>query len=230
MLQTCPHCLTLINVTAEELKNNNGLLSCSHCHTRFTVSKLPDINVNPGDAVAAPVISNDARRDLLESSLQTPAKQRSGLLWGLISLILALLLAGQYIYFERNTLAGHDKLRPWLVTFCHYARCELEPIRALEQIHILSREVRSHPTIKNTLLIELELINDAAFRQPWPTLQMTFSDINGNMVARRSFSPGDYLHNEQDIKDGMPSRSPVSIDLVLVDPGPKAVNFEFKFH
>ena len=127
-------------------------------------------------------------------------------------------------------MAGHDKLRPWLVTFCHYARCELEPIRALEQIHILSREVRSHPTIKNTLLIELELINDAAFRQPWPTLQLTFSDINGNMVARRSFSPGDYLHNEQDIKDGMPSRSPVSIDLVLVDPGPKAVNFEFKFH
>jgi len=230
MLQTCPHCLTLINVTAEDLNTNNGLLVCSHCHVRFTASKIADINVEPGDAVAAPVISNDARRDLLESSLQTPAKQRSGLLWSLVSLVLTMLLAVQYIYFERNTLADHANLRPWLVTACQYLRCELKPIRAPEQIHILAREVRSHPTIKNTLLIELELVNEASFRQPWPTLQLTFSDINGTMVARRSFSPGDYLHDEQDIKDGMPSRNPVSIDLVLVDPGPEAVNFEFKFH
>jgi len=231
MLQTCPHCLTLINVSAEELSDPNGLLTCTHCHARFTVSKIADINVRPDDAVAAPVISDVARRDLLESSLQAPTKQRSGVpLWSLVSLLLALLLAGQYVYFERNTLAANANLRPWLVTFCHYARCELNPIRAPERIQILSREVQSHPTIKNTLLIELQMINDAAFRQSWPTLQLTFSDINGKMVARRSFKPDEYLHNDQDINDGMPSRTPVSIDLVLVDPGPAAVNFEFEFH
>ena len=231
MLQTCPHCLTLINVSTEDLSENDGLLTCTHCHARFTVSKFEDLKVKPDDAVAAPMISDTARRDLLESSLEAPAKQRSGLLlWGFVSLVLALLLAGQYIYFERNSLADHANLRPWLVTFCHYARCELKPIREPERIRILSREVRSHPTIKNTLLIELELINDAAFRQPWPTLQLTFSDINGKMVARRSFTPDEYLQNNQVLKDGMPSNIPASVDLVLVDPGPKAVNFEFEFH
>ena len=139
MLQTCPHCLTLINVTADDLAENNGLLTCTHCHARFRVSKIEDINVKPDDAVARPVISDDARRDLLESSLQSPSKQHTGLLlWSFISLVLALVLAGQYIYFERNVLAGHASLRPWLVTFCQYARCELNPIHAPERIRAKS--------------------------------------------------------------------------------------------
>jgi hypothetical protein len=223
--------MTLVNVTSEELAANNGRVACDHCHTHFTVTKTEDITAHADDAVATPVIAADARRDLLQASLQSPSTRRKGgWLWGIVSLLLALLLAGQFAYFKRDELAEDARLRPWLVTFCAYARCELKPIRAPERIRILSREVRSHPTIKNTLLIELVLANEAPFRQPWPTLQLTFSDINGQTVARRSFKPGEYLQTDYNLADGMPSRTPVSIELVLVDPGKKAVNFVFAFH
>lgn len=230
MLQTCPHCLTLIDISSAELDEHNGRISCTHCRASFTVSEASDIRATADDAVAAPVVSDATRRDLLESSLQAPAKKRTGLLWSLVSLLLALILAAQYVYFQRNALATHASLRPWLLTFCQYARCQLNPVRAPEQIQILSREVRSHPTIKNTLLIDLELVNDAAFRQPWPQLQLTFSDLNGKMVARRTFAPAEYLSDDQKINTGMPAGVPESIQLVLVDPGPRAVNFEFAFH
>jgi hypothetical protein len=222
--------MTLVDVTSEELAENNGRVTCSHCHTRFMATKVEDISVRAADAVAKPVIAEDARRDLLQASLQSPPRRSGRWLWGLVSLLLALLLAGQYLYFQRNKLAEDARLRPWLVTFCQYARCQLSPIRAPERIHIVSREVRSHPTIKNTLLIELVLVNEAPFRQPWPTLQLTFSDINGQTVARRSFKPGEYLQTNHNLADGMPSQTPVSLDLVLVDPGKKAVNFVFAFH
>ena len=217
--------MTLLNVTSAQLAENGGTITCNHCQRRFTATGTTDLSTH------ASILDDQAQASLFEEALQP--RQRSNrppLRWIIVSLLLALLLAGQATYFMRNELAArYNVMRPWLQTFCNALGCELTPLRDLSQLHIISREVRSHPSIKNTLQISLAIRNTAPFRQPWPTLQLAFSDINGQTIARRSFAPADYLPAGSPLADGMPSQTPIYTNLVLVDPGEKAVNFIFEF-
>jgi len=224
MFQQCPQCMTLINVTSKKLADDNGNITCEHCHNHFTATVTDDKPDNTS------VIDDQAQAQLFEEALQNRRKP-SGLplRWLILSLLLILLLAAQATYFKRNELAGHNMLRPWLQSFCKVLHCELKLLRDISQLHIISREVRSHPSIKNTLQISLTIRNTAPFRQPWPTLQLSFSDINGQTLAQRSFIPQDYLPAGSNLSDGMPSQTPIHTNLVLIDPGKSAVNFIFDF-
>jgi hypothetical protein len=216
--------MTLLNVTSENLVDSGGIITCNHCHSRFPAT----VTVNEKDN--APIIDDQAQASLITEALQT--RQRTSSLpvgWLILSLFLVLLFAGQYIYFKRNELASHSQLRPWLQSFCVALHCELKLMRDISQIRIISREVRSHPSITNALQISLSLRNEAPFRQPWPTLRLTFSDINGQTIAQRSFPPKDYLPAGNSLTDGMPAQISVYTNLVLIDPGKNAVNFAFDF-
>ena len=55
------------------------------------------------------------------------------------------------------------------------------------------------------------------------------SDLSGELVAERVFSPRDYLkRNESRLKLLRPD-IPTVITLKVLDPGSEAVNFEFRF-
>lgn len=226
MFKTCPHCLTLNNIANEQLVD--GMVMCAHCHTRFDVNPSPS---KTSAAAPALVIADDDRINRIEASLtSTSISKHSGLFrWFMINLLLVMLLAGQYAYFKRDQLTEYPGLRPWLITFCDYLQCELKLIRDIQQIRIVSREVESHPTLKNTLKIDLVFINDAPYRQPWPTISLSFSDLSGKKIAQRSFDPTDYLPSDSEIDQGMPSQEPIETDLLLIDPGRNAVNFVFNF-
>ena len=99
----------------------------------------------------------------------------------------------------------------------------------VEQIELLGQDIRSHPKGKNALLVSATIINNAAFTQPYPGLQLSFSDINGEKVATRNFLPKDYLPSKFTTRKGMESNIPIQLELELVDPGKSAVNFEFDF-
>ena len=216
--------MTLLNVTSSQLTDNNGTITCEHCHSRFAATIPNDDTGND------PVIDDNVQAQLFEEALQNrPRTSDFPLRWLILSLLLTLVLASQAIYFKRNELAGYPLLRPWLQSFCNVLHCELKLLRDISQLQIISREVRSHPSIKNTLQISLAIRNAAPFRQPWPTLQLSFSDINGQTIARRSFAPEDYLPAGSNLADGMPSQTPIQTNLVLIDPGKSAVNFIFDF-
>ena len=52
---------------------------------------------------------------------------------------------------------------------------------------------------------------------------------NGQKVAMRRFLPNEYLPKKSKIEKGMPSETPIQVEIELMDPGSKAVNFEFEF-
>jgi len=216
--------MTLLNVTSETLASSGGVITCEHCHNRFR-STLTD-----SEQGNSPIIDDHAQASLISEALQPRQRtHRFPVGWFILSLILALILTAQYAYFKRNELASHVQLRPWLQSFCQVMNCKLELLRNTSLIRIISREVRSHPSIANALQISLTIRNEAPFRQPWPTLQLAFSDINGHTIAQRSFPPADYLPEGSSLADGMPSRQSVYTNLVLIDPGKNAVNFAFDF-
>ena len=168
---------------------------------------------------------------LRESLAVEPPKPRSRLVIAgssLLILILLVLLAGQLLLFRPLDIARWlPQSRPYLEQVCQYAPCHFTANQDLEQIRLANRDVRAHPDKKKALLITATLINEADFAQPYPELQVTLFDLSGNRVAQRRFTPTDYLGERYSPFMLMQSQTPLQIKLDVVDPGSKAVNFEF---
>lgn len=179
--------------------------------------------------------------DILRTSLEEAARPRRGALATLagtvfILILLAALLA-QVAYFRTTELAtALPALRPALTRFCELSGCQLPERRDLAQLVMLNQDIRTHPTTKGALQITATLENRADFRQPWPELRITLSDLTGNVVAARQFTPTEYLaHTPEALRQwragkGMPIDTPVNIELDVADPGRQAINYEFTFH
>ena len=142
--------------------------------------------------------------------------------------MLILVLIGQYAYFNRNELSQYPELRPWLTQFCALVSCNTPLRRDVSRISLVNRLVQSHPSQPNALLIEATLVNEADFPQPYPLLEIRFSDLNNQLVAGRRFRPSEYLPAGTSFQAGMPPHQPVHISLEIADPGKEAVSFQFE--
>ena len=148
---------------------------------------------------------------------------------GAIIAALLLLLGVQWLYFNREALAARNDWRPGLERLCALLRCEL-PLRVdLSRIELINRDVRKHPRVAGALLIYAILVNRAGFPQPYPVLDVTFSNTSGTPVAARRFNPAEYLGEQADIKAGMPVDITLEVVLEIEDPGEDAVSFQFEF-
>lgn len=148
--------------------------------------------------------------------------------WAVTNIALIVVLLGQYAYFNRNDLSQYPALRPWLTRFCAVVSCNTPLQRDVSRINLANRIVQSHPSQPNALLIDATLVNEADFPQPYPLLEIRFSDLNNQLVAGRRFRPSEYLPADTSLQTGMPPHQPVHITLEIVDPGKEAVSFQFE--
>ncbi|MBV1881636.1 MAG: zinc-ribbon and DUF3426 domain-containing protein [Pseudomonadales bacterium] len=151
---------------------------------------------------------------------------------GLVALNIAALslLAAQYTFYNFDTLARQDNLRPYFHHVCEAGFCELPKRFDSNKIKGANLIVRQHPTQVNALVVDAIIYNRANFEQAFPTLQLSFSDLDGVLVAQRDFLPSEYRQGELLSIQAMPSNTPIHLSLEIVDPGPKAVNYRLKFH
>jgi predicted Zn finger-like uncharacterized protein len=150
--------------------------------------------------------------------------------WGLLNLIAAGALAGQYAHYHFDELARQDRYRPWFEQLCPLIDCALPSKVDINQIKSSNLVVRSHPEFSGALVVDAILYNRAPFAQPFPLLEIRFADINGRLLASRRFKPGEYLAGELAGKDEMPPQTPIHISLDILDPGTQAVNYSLSFH
>lgn len=181
-----------------------------------------------------------AQPDILEEQLAVselhfgdePRKSRSGLkTTGLILLnIIAIFgLVAQHAYFHFDDLARQDAYRPWYQKACDRLGCQLPTRVDISKIQGTNLVVRSHPMEPNALVIDAIVYNRANYPQPYPDLRLAFQDINGNPIASRRFSPGEYIQDKQIDFNKMPPDTPVHLTLEIVDPGKSAVNYQIDF-
>lgn len=157
------------------------------------------------------------------------SSRRSSIWLKLLALLLALLLGAQYLIWNRNTLSSNPTLKPLLEKLCLVAGCQVDGRRDLERLHLKSHGVYSHPTVADALMIKGEIINQAEFSQPFPIIEVSFSDLRGKSVALRRFGPSEYLDPQQQNPETMPSNQAINILLEVADPGKHALAFEFEF-
>ena len=196
---------------------------------------LPGERLEPGLAGKAERPSRkeplvDVVDDPLQLGWEKPAVNwGKRLLWGLLTLLAAGLLAFQYVWFHFDEMARQDQYRPLFQQICPLVGCEVPTRVDIARIKSSNLVVRSHPDFKGALIVDAIIYNRAPFAQPFPLLELRFADLNGQLIASRRFKPSEYLSGELAGRGEMPSQTPIHIALDILDPGPKAVNYSLSF-
>ncbi len=166
----------------------------------------------------------------LEATLSERKRRLPTLLYGMGSMLLLVLLAAQAGSAFRGELARYPALAPLTTLFCTGDDCAIPERRAPERIRIINRDVRPHPREPGALLISLTFVNEAPFAQPYPALEISFSDTHGQLIALRRFQPSEYLSGEQRSSDPLPPGERAAVSLSIVDPGERGISYRFEFY
>ena len=234
MQTECPHCKTVFRLTDTQLRLADGLVRCGLCKQTFNALH-PD-GTAPVSSAPAPETTADSYDEQLRAVV--PDKFRnagkrssiwSGLAWSFLIIALSLALVAQIAWFQRNSLQKNARLKPWIEQFCQLAGCRLQAARDPDKIEMLSRNVYTHPNEKNALMIAVSIVNHAAHAQPYPDVQIDFSDVRGGVVAARRFTPADYLPVDASEQALLPAGTDASFTLEIRDPGKEALTYEFSF-
>ena len=251
MYVQCPNCDAVFRVGTRLLTQAEGMVRCGECAHVFnamdTLLAVPpepppappgQIRLDEDTAPAGAHGKEGARPSdipsIIADDLYPHRHRRSGslrgrLLWGFASLLLIAGLAAQYVYYELDTLYRYPALQTGLERFCELARCTLPERRDVSRMELVSRHVYSHPNIEDALVITSTVVNNAPFPQPFPVLAIRFSDLQGQPVAERRFRPHEYLGAPVPADRLMEPGVPVTLNLEVVDPGDKALSFQFEF-
>ena len=147
--------------------------------------------------------------------------------WIVVPLLLALLVL-QVLLADRARLAADAEWRPRLRALCRVAGCALPPWHEPSAFHVTARELRPHPSVPGVLLVTATFRNDARYAQAWPLLQLSLANLDGEPLGLRRFRPRDYLGADPATPLIAPGQS-ASVTLEVLDPGKRAVSFEFAF-
>ncbi len=150
--------------------------------------------------------------------------------WLFATIIMLLLLAAQYLHFNSVKLADNPAYRPFLETLCPITGCILPLRKAPDKIITINHDVHTHPSVKNALEIQLSFRNKADFIQQYPLLEVIFSNPRGEIIARRTFTPNEYLKRHSSYLAGIKPNQTEKINLEIVDPDPGALlGFQFNY-
>ncbi|MBN1377766.1 MAG: zinc-ribbon and DUF3426 domain-containing protein [Gammaproteobacteria bacterium] len=221
MQSQCPTCKAIFRVHKEQLKQADGLVRCGQCDSIF--NGYDHLLKNRDKVAHSPEM---LKRMLLGRSNITPAATVG---WSLTITLASMALLLQLAYLQRDWLAKQAHIGPYIETVCQQLSwCTLQPERDLNQLQLVSRNVYSHPNIKNALMINAVITNTASFPQPYPTLLVSMSNVRGQIVAQRYFKSSEYLQLNADQSLMEPGKAiPVSVE--VLDPGQDALAFELDF-
>jgi len=250
MQTQCPHCQTIFRVTTAHLDIAQGLVRCSQCQHIFDAKK--HLIETKSSTTQLDIDDNASESDILnfqfeeedyndsenskESDVPELLKEnkrgswKSLFFWSIITIIFAALLTAQTVWLvDRDMILQHSEIRPWLERFCQHFLCKLPETRDLKSFYMQEHIIRTHPDIEDAIEIQAIFSNRAHFPQPYPNLQLTFSDIHNKPIAERLFKPSDYLI-DYDPNKLIKKGASVHIRLEVVDVienGVESYNFEF---
>ena len=143
----------------------------------------PDDSSTPADD--SPAFVREAER---EARWQGSVVRKSLVV---LALLLTAGLAAQAAHQFRDNLAARlPGTEPVLQAWCRWAGCTLEAPRRLDQIVVESTALSKGATAE-TFRLSVVLRNKAATTAALPWVDLSLTDANGQLVARRAMSPDD---------------------------------------
>jgi predicted Zn finger-like uncharacterized protein len=228
----CPHCNTRFKITKAQLEAHHGMVRCGHCLQAFDTS--PNFTPDQLDLqlelpiLDRPVTSRDSKMAVLqpmtlaeqvafvqddENELQPGSRS---LPWAIASLLLLLILIAQAGFYFRVDLAAQlPALKPALVGYCRLLKCTVPLPQHVELISIESSGLEADPSNESQINLNALLRNLAPYAQAFPSLELTLNDKQDKPLARRLFTPENYLPEAEVESTGLLPNHEIGIQLRL---------------
>jgi hypothetical protein len=112
-----------------------------------------------------------------------------------VATVLLGLLLLQSVYHHRDTVAAQwPETRPFLTQACFYLDCSIGPLRRIEDIAVESSTLtQAGPGAgADTLRLSVALRSRSPLTLALPTVELSLTDLTGELVARRALSSVDF--------------------------------------
>lgn len=137
-------------------------------------------------------------------------------LWATGCLLLLIALLAQAAHFFRVELAANlPGLKPMLVSYCEMLHCTVPLPQKTDLMSIESSDLEADPAQSNVISLNAILRNRAPYAQTYPNLELSLTDMQDKVLARRTFRPAEYLKSGEDEKQGLAANREFSLKLKL---------------
>lgn len=164
--------------------------------------------------------------EFLLGSGETDRKQASALSY-LAAFVLLLLLLGQLAWFNRDALLAKPEIRALAEQLCPYVGCTLPSPPAENRFSLVDR--RFEPTGHQTYRLRLLIRNDSKRSEPPPAIQVTFTDDQQRLVARRTLEAPVYLQQSLPGPAPLKPGETLELELTLAVPAGPVAGYEIEF-
>ncbi len=235
---SCGAVFFALEALCEELDINGYVRTCFHSERPPTLNRpgsgdslIDDLFLSQPPELPADPIDDEGPPLPLPRRLRPPAPKPRlrTLLWSGAAAVLLIALAAQWGSQQRERLARDPLWRPWLERACAVLSCQVPLAAELDQVRLVGRNIRPHPSVAGALIISAAMQNQAPYPQRWPTVEIALSNLNGRPIAMRRFAPHEYVDGDAGLDSGMPPGTLFPLVFEVVDPGEDAVAFEFAF-
>jgi predicted Zn finger-like uncharacterized protein len=212
-------------------------------------AQKPDTTTVPGKTEAdsgapakkEPVTSQQTDSPSENQAYQTPLPTVSELIhgrklgartrpvfWGMAIILMAILLAGQWMYFNRDELARDKQWAPYVQLFCASLHCTITPRHDVGLVELADTRVTPHPKFDKALRVKATLINRARYTQPYPLMEVTLTDTEGKVLARKRFHAKEYLKNNKQVETGLVPNVAHKAQMEITSPETTADGYEIR--
>lgn len=147
--------------------------------------------------------------------------------WVAGCILLLFLVAGQALIFYGYEFARHaPELRSTVDMLCDPLPCRRLPLIDMRRMDLVETRVAPHPRYDKALRVKATLVNRAEIIQPYPLLEVSLIDSQGQLVARRTYPPREYLSKPEVIQQGMPPQLAINVQLDITSPNVQASGYE----
>ena len=147
--------------------------------------------------------------------------------WAAGCTLLVLLFAGQTLIFYGHSFARQTPmLRPVVAALCDPLPCRKLPPIDMRRMDLVETRVAPHPRYDKALRVKATLVNRAERVQRYPMLEVSLIDSQGQLVARRTYRPQEYLNKPETIQQGLLPQVAVNVQLDITSPGKQASGYE----
>lgn len=146
--------------------------------------------------------------------------------WTLCISFLFIALLAQSLYWQPASLREIDFYNRVSINYCALLPCRELILQDLSQLYVTGI-VRPSTEYNNSLAVQVELRNRAELSQRFPHIELAFTDLRGEKISLRRFSPQEYLRAETAGRTLLQPFQRIQIELELYDPGASAISYEF---
>lgn len=221
----CPKCQTTFRVTTQQLQSSGGQVRCGFCgevfdafatmtaqEPRQEAMPVPDASPAPLTAIPPPAMMDsvpenvslpsapriDPAAGLYEWEFRMPAAPgRTGMWLGLSALLLALLGIQAAYGFRTELSIALPQTRALYDRACAVLGCSMASPALSRFLHIETSDLKAvDVAVPNEIELTASIRSRAPVDLPHPAFEVTLTDAQDQAIARRVFSPREYLSGE----------------------------------